>query len=164
MNNESNSGGNFCTTVGAFAATGAVTTHATTNVINYAIDGIGYTKAAITGGVTPVLDVNGKAVSISANQARSVVWALNAAGTVVVLAGPIVAWDGGITAPNYGFNNAVPELPNLSPLYTAFAITVLKAAATTVGVWNLGTGLWNATGISVVHKNVLNMPSRPLLV
>ena len=49
-------GATFATTVGALTGTGAETVYDTTAIINYAIGGKGYTKAAVTDGATPTAD------------------------------------------------------------------------------------------------------------
>ena len=165
MNLEFTNGGSFATTSGTFAITGAANTHATTTVINYAIDGFGYIKTAITGGTTPTTDaLKGTLITLTANQARTVIWALDAAGTVTATAGPVVPWNGGTTAPDYGFGpSAIPQLPSWAAGSAPFAITLLKAGSTLVGTWTFGTSNWNAAGFTSVIKNLVGIPSRPLL-
>jgi hypothetical protein len=158
MNITDTNGGSLATTVGTFAISGAVNTHATTNTINYSIDGLGFLKTAITGGVTPTTDVNGKAISLVANKAVTVIWLLNAAGTVAVVQGPTVDWNG------TDYLNGFPEIPNVPVGYAPFALSLIKAGSTTVGTWLFGTSLWNATGISTVVKNLVGgLPTRPVL-
>ena len=164
MLNENNDNMGFSTTSGTFATTGAATTHATTTTINYIIEGIGYIKTAITGGTTPTTDIiTGLPITLTAGNARSVLWLLDASGNVAVTASPIVTWDGGTTAPNYGFASNVPAITGVPDGYAPFALQLLKGGSTLSGTWTFGSSNWNATGLTVVVKNVLTLPPRPIL-
>lgn len=148
--------GNRCTTSGLLTATGAVTTYDTTVTIVYAVGGKSKTKTAITTGVTPTTDaVTGSGITLTASKARTVVWCLNAAGTVSVVAGDIVDWDG--TA----FFRA-PPLPNIPDTLTPFAYQLLKASSA-AGTITFGTSNWNATGFTNAITNVFELPTRPPL-
>jgi hypothetical protein len=158
------SGGSFAANVAGLTASGAATTFSTANVLHFNILGDGFTKAAVSGGTTPTTDVNGNAITLTAGFARAVVWAVNSSGTVVNFAGPIVPWDGGTAAPNYGFGNLIPAIPSVGNSYAPFAVTVVKAGSTTSGTWTFGSSNWNATGITVAHHNIMFNPPRPFLV
>lgn len=166
MNLEFTNGGSFATNSGLFTATGAETVYDTTVIIEFSIDGIGYRKAAVADGVTPTTDLNTSApITLTANKARSVLWCLNSAGTVFAVAGPIVTWDGGTSSPDYGFApNQVPAFGNVPTGYAPFAASLIKAGSTTSGTWTFGSSNWNATGLTVTHKNLIGFPSRPILV
>lgn len=155
----------FSFSSGTFATSGAATTHATTTTINYVIDGITYIKTAITGGATPTTDiVSGSGITLTAGKSRAVLWLLNAAGTVAVTAGDIVDWDGGTTSPDYGYGANAPVIPSVPDGYAPFALQVLKAGSTLSGTWTFGSSNWNATGLTVVVKNLFNTPPRPVLI
>lgn len=153
-------GGNIATTAGAFTGTsafGANTTHATTNTINYAIDGKFYTKTAITGGTTPTTDAaTGAAITLTANYGTVVVWALDSSGNVKVYKGETVPLD---AAGNF---LDAPEFPGTIPqTVTPFAYHIIKAGSTTSGTWTFGSSNWNATGLTHAARDVAFLPSRP---
>lgn len=146
--------GNFC--IGSAALTGlsgAATTY-TTSAVSSVIRGAQFAKAAVAGGATPTTDaVSGAAMTMVANQARVFAWGLNAAGTVQVIAGPVVSY----TDTTAGSTEV--KMPNLPDTFALFAYVVIKAGATTVGTWTFGTSNWNATGIVV--DPVVNRFSQP---
>lgn len=147
-------GQNICTTSGLLTATGGVTTYDTTVTINYVINGKIATKTAITGGVTPTTDgVSAAAITLTANQARTIVWCLIAGGTVKVLAGDVVAWDG------VAFQ-IPPPFPPIPDTYVPFAYQILKAGST-AGTITFGSSNWNATGFTNAIVNVAVLPDRP---
>lgn len=144
-------------TSGLLTATGAETVHDTTVTITAALDGKIVTKTAITDGVTPTTDHNtGEAITLVANQALVVVWALNASGDVKCMAGPAVAQSGG------AYLNDAPQFPGVKSDVVPFAYQVIEAGSTTVGTWTFGSSDWNATGISATIVNVSQLPSRPV--
>lgn len=146
---------NFATSSGALTATGAETVHDTTVTITYCINGVAYTKTAITDGTTPTTDHNdGAAITLTANKARVVVWALNSSGAVKCMAGPIVDWDG--TA-----FSVPPAFPPIPDDVTPFATQMLKGGSALSGTWTFGSSNWNATGLTSSINNVLVLPARP---
>lgn len=161
MDNLSLAPVNFATTAGAFTGTtafGANTTHATTAIINYAINGVLRAKAAITGGVTPTVDGNtGLAITLTASKGTVVVWALNAAGAVSVYKGSVEDLDAA------GAFMLAPQLPNVPDTVCPFAYQVIKAGATTSGTWTFGSSNWNATGLSHSAKDLAVLPGRPVI-
>ena len=161
-----NRGLNMCTNSGLLTATGAVTTYDTTVIITYAIDGKVATRAAITAGVTPTLDINtglafpilvgGGSVANTPGNGAVAVWGLTSGGTVVVAMGPSTPLD---VAGNFPY---APQFPAIPDTMTPFAYQVLKAGATaSATAIRFGTSLWNATGFTNVIQNVLTLPSRP---
>lgn len=154
MDQLANRGLNFCTTSGLLTATGAETVHDTTVTINYVLNGKIATKTAITDGTTPTTDyVTGNAITLTANKARTVVWGLISGGTVKVIAGPIVDWDGTafVQPPNF------PAIPDT---FVPFAYQILKAGST-AGTITFGSSNWNATGFTNAIVNVAVLPDRP---
>ncbi len=147
---------------GLTGISGAATTY-TTNALTlpYAIRGKAYTKAQVSGGTTPTTDSapgvnNGLTILLTAGFGRIVVWGVNAAGTVQVCAGPIVALD---SANAFILASQFPSLPlDFCPC----AYTLHKAGSTVVGTWQFGVSNWNATGmVHVVQDLALGMPDRP---
>lgn len=142
---------------GLTGLSGAATTFTTAVAITYAILGKAFSKAAVAGGVTPVIDsLTGTTISLVANQGVVVVWALDAAGNVVALEGSTEALD-----QSGNFLNAYPAFPHVPDQYTAFAYSVHKAGATTVGTWTFGVSNWNATGLTHTAQDVIVLPGRP---
>lgn len=148
-------GSNACLSSGLLTATGAETVYDTTVTIDYVLDGVIASKTAVTDGTTPTTDyVSGDAITLTASKARVVVWGLISGGTVKVIAGDIVDWDG--TA-----FNVAPPMPTIPDTFVPFATQLIKGASTVSGTWTFGSSNWNATGITSSIKNVAWMPSRP---
>jgi hypothetical protein len=155
MDQLDNRGVSAAYTSGALTAAGAVTTHDTTISILYANRGRIFTKTAITTGATPTTDGNtGLAITLTANQARAVVWALSQAGAVSVYAGPAVPQSGG------AYLEQAPQLPAIPDSVTPFAVQYLEAGST-AGTITFGTSNWNATGFTNTIHNVSTLPDRP---
>lgn len=147
-------GQNFCTTSGLLTATGGVTTYDTTVTINYVLNGKIATKTAITAGTTPTTGyVSAAAITLTASKARTVVWGLISGGTVKVIEGPIVDWDGvAFLLP--------PPFPAIPDDFVPFAYQILKASSA-AGTLTFGSSNWNATGFTNAIVNVAVLPSRP---
>ena len=130
-----------------------------TSAFGFALNGDAFAKAAVSGGATPTTDSNtSAAITLTANKARAVVWAVNASGTFSVYAGPIVDW-----VDTTASSTACP-LPSLPGNVTPFAAHTVQAGSTTVGTWTFGTSNWNATGISTVTvRNLCQLRNTPLL-
>jgi hypothetical protein len=125
------------------ALTGAATTYTITNV-PFVLNGLAYFKATASGAATPTTDGNsGAAITLTANKARAVVWAVNAAGTVSVYAGPIVDYTDTTAS-----STACP-LPVLPGTVCPVAVMVIMGGSTLSGTWTLGSSNWNATGLTV---------------
>lgn len=146
---------NMCSTTGLLTATGGVTTHDTTAVIQFCVNGKAATKAAITTGATPTLDgVTGVAPPVlTANMTRMAVWCLSQAGVVSVVHGGNVAWDGSAASP-------MPPMPHIPDDRTPFAYQILRAGST-AGTITFGTSNWNATGFTNVIQNIFVLPEHP---
>jgi hypothetical protein len=165
MDNLAQRGGNFALSSAALTATGAETYFDTTVTLSTVFDGkFGTPLTAVTNGVTPTTDGNtGEAITLVANQARAVVWAVNSSGgsdvtNIRVFAGPVVSQSGG------AYVNALPQLPAIPDAYCPFAVQYLEAASTAVGTVTFGTTNWNATGFTNTIHNVHKLPSRPVNV
>lgn len=123
--------------------TGAATTHSTP-LLAYSIAGDAYTKAAAAGTASPTTDVNtSAAITLTAGYARSIVWGVNAAGTVKVAAGPLTVW-GDQTA-----GGTALLLPPLPADFCPIAVMTLQGASTLSGTWTFGSSNWNATGLTI---------------
>lgn len=143
---------------GLTGISGAATTHSTGSAgVDYCIGGKAYTKAQITGGTTPTTDaVTGEAITLTANQGRAVVWALDAAGAVKLVAGGIEALD------DSGNFVVTPELPlvDLDAL-CPIAYHIVKGGSALVGTFTVGTSNWNTTGMTHTVVDVMTLPQRP---
>lgn len=144
-------------TSGLLTATGAEKVYDTTAAISYCIDGVLYSKATVTDGVTPTTDANTGAafVALSEDQGCTFLWLLNAAGTVAVAQGPVRDLD-----PDSGaFEAGPPQLPAVPDGYCPFAYQIVKYTGSST--WLFGTGNWNASGVTDAIKNISTLPSRP---
>ena len=148
-------------TSGALTGTGAETVYDTTVTITFAINGKLYTKTAVTDGVTPTTDGNtGSAwTALAAETGTVFVWCLNSGGTVTLRQGTVQAVVGGVTTTAGSFL-AAPQFPNIPDDVCPFAYTVVKTAPS-ASAWTIGTSNWNASGISVAHVNISQLPDRP---
>ena len=149
-------GKSFCTTNSLLTATGAETVHDTTVLLNFCINGKAYTKSGTNADqATPTTDHNtGVAFNtLTASKACVMVWAYNASGTVKVMQGPVVDWDG------VAFN-VPPSFPAIADDVCPFAYQILKASSS-AGTITFGTSNWNATGFTNAIVNVLVLPDRP---
>lgn len=137
---------------------GAATTFST-SAFNYAIDGNAFHNAAVTGGATPTTDAaTGQAITLRAGQARAIVWVVNAAGTELVLAGPVQPWAG------TGDSVALP-LPVIPPGHAPFAVHALGGLSTLSGTFTFGVGNWNVTGLSIgTVRNICQLPNAPVVI
>lgn len=137
---------------------GAATTYST-SLFGFALNGRHFAKAVVSGGATPTTDGNtGAAITLTANQARAIVWAVNSAGTYSVYAGPVVSWT------DTSANSTVCPLPALPGNVTPFAAHTVQAGSTTSGTWTFGSSNWNATGIaSITVRNLCQLDNTPLL-
>lgn len=142
-----------------FAAGTTTTFSFTANPLEYAIKGLGYSKATVTNGTTPTTDYNtGVAfVGITANQGTVFVFGYDAAGTVRAVQGQVAALDvaGSFINP--------PQFPAISDLICPFGILLVRGGATLVGTWTLGaSNLSSVTGMTYAFKDVVGLPDRPL--
>jgi hypothetical protein len=147
--------GNFCTTSALLTATGAEAVYDTTVTLQACVKGKAIVAVtAVTDGTTPTTDAtSGAAITMTASQGKCIVWCVDAAATVKVLAGTSVAWDG--TA-----FQVPPPFPDVPDTLTPFAYQILKTSST-AGTITFGTSNWNATGFTSAIVNVFTLPSRP---
>lgn len=147
---------------GLTGLSGAATTFTTAAAITFAIGGKLFSKAAVATGVTPTTDAaTGTAITLTAGFGTVVVWALDAAGTVLCFQGSKEVLD-----PSGAFRFAPPSFPSLPDTVTAFAYSVHKAgavgsAAPLVGTFTFGVSNWNTTGMTHTAQDVANLPARP---
>lgn len=144
---------------GLTGISGAATTFSTgATTLQYMLNGKSFSKAQVSGGTTPTTDaVTAAAITLVANQGRAVVWGFDSAGTIKVVAGPVVSLDSSGSfidgqAPVFG---PVPD--TICPI----AYTLHKAGSTTVGTWTFGSSNWNSTGLTHTVVDVSVLPDRP---
>jgi hypothetical protein len=137
---------------------GAATTYSS-SAFGFALNGDCFAKALVSGGTTPTTDGNtGAAITLTANKARAIVWAVNSGGTFSVYAGPIVDWT------DTSANSTVCPLPAIPGNVAPFAAHTVQAGSTTSGTWTFGSSNWNATGIaSITVRNLCQLRNQPLL-
>ena len=162
MRNDSARSATGATTIGLLTATGAESVYDTTIIIHFGIKGIGYRKATVSGGTTPVVDQAAVAlVDLAASEGCILVWCLNAAGAVSLAQSDVVALDAGTDE----FDDDVPDFPDIDlDTYCPFAFSVLLNAAAG-STFDIGTDNWNQTGMTATHSNVLQgLPARRPIV
>jgi len=139
---------------------GAATTYSF-SAFDAAFRGIVITVAADSGLESPDLDaVTGLAfLPLAANTGCIFLWLIASDGATVAVAQSRIAdldtqgnfkWD----APNF------PPVPTTAAglEYIPFAYVVAK---NTGAAWTFGTTVWNAAGLGVSVKNVMELPDRP---
>jgi hypothetical protein len=153
--------GVFATATAGAALTGlsgAATTYSS-SAFGYALNGDAFAKALVSGGATPTTDSNtGVAFKAQAiNTACAYVWAVNAAGTVLLYQGPIVSWTD-TTA-----SSTPCPLPAIPGNVTSFAAHTVQNGATGSS-FTIGTSNWNQTGITApTVRNLCQLRNTPLL-
>ncbi len=145
--------------MGLTGISGGATTFSTgATTRSFSIAGKAYEKATVSGGTTPTTEAKtGAAITLTANNGRCVVWALDVSGNVKLFAGDIVAMDAG------GNFLKAPPFPTDIDLdtYCPFAYVLLKGASTVSGTFTVGSSNWNSTGMSYTVVDVSTLPSRP---
>lgn len=166
MEQALNRGLNFCTTNSLLTATGGVTTHDTTVLLNFAINGKAYTKSGTNATqTTPTTDAtDGVAFSDSSKkltgvasaggQGTVVVWSYNSSGTVKCSMGSVETLNAD------GTFVLRPQFPQILDSLTPFAYQILKHYGQTSTV-TFGTSNWNVSGFTNAIVNVLALPDRP---
>lgn len=143
-----------CLSIPVLAA-GTTTTISTTNAVDFAIAGKGYTHAAYTNQATPTTDaVTGAAfVGVKKGYGSVFVYGINAAGTLLCAQGEVVALD---TSGTYAWKNK-PQLPALPTDFAPFGYLTILAGSTadaTTG-WVQGTSNQAAvTGITYARGDI----------
>ncbi len=148
---------NFVTSkAGLTGLSGAATTFTTAAAIVFCLLGKAFSKAAVAGGATPVVDfITNLAITLVANTGTAVLWCVDAAGNIRCVKGSTEALDA-----SGNFINA-PQLPIVPDTLAPFAYSIHKAGATTVGTWTFGVSNWNATGMTHSAADIMFIPSRP---
>lgn len=163
MNDLSNISVNMVMTKAGLVAGTTTTYSITANPLTYCINGKAYTKATVTNGATPTLDLNTGVASLplQIGQGSVYVFCYNAAGTIGVAQGSIETLDvtgAFIRAPKFG---AIPSS------YVPFGYLVVRAAPSTattpaVASWTFGVNnLSGVTGVTYAFQDLLGMPDRP---
>lgn len=159
----------------AALAAGATTTINTTGTTTYAIKGKFYTKTAISGGATPVVDyatgaafipipIPATAPNLAAGYGSIYAVGFDVSGNIKVIQGTVVPLD---TSGN--FINA-PQFGGLGPQgsgstdndFCAIGYIVVKLGALAVATWTFGTNnLSSVTGVTYTFVDVATLPDRP---
>jgi len=148
-------------TAGLTGISGAATTHSTgSTTIQYAIAGKSYSQAQISGGATPTTGaVSGAAITLTASQARVVVWCLDADDDIAIIEGDVVALDADTDTFKDGFG---PEFPPIDlDVYCPIAYVIHLAAAALSGTFTVGSSNWNTTGMTHTVVDIATLPHRP---
>lgn len=134
--------------------TGATTYDTAT--FDYCIDGIMYTKSAVTNGTTPTTDHNGAAfTALSTDETCWFLWCVNASGTVSVVQGNIVDVDGNTDL----VEDVFPTLPSVPDGVAPFAACRMQTTGAS-SAWTFGTSNWDATGLTELVIDLSTMPAR----
>jgi hypothetical protein len=158
--------GSALTAVFATASAGAALTGLSggastysTSAFGFALNGDAFNRALVSGGATPTTDGNtGAAITLTANQARAIVWTVNAGGTIQVFAGPVVSWT------DTSASSTVCQLPSLPGNVAPFAAHTLQAGSTLSGTFTFGSSNWNTAGMSAITvRNLCQLRNQPLL-
>jgi hypothetical protein len=120
------------------------------------------TLANTSNTATPTTDATTGAafVAMAPNNCCVLVLGQNAAGTIKMCQGPIVATAVGVTTTVGAFIND-PQFPSLPNDFLPLAYTVVRTAPS-AAAWTPGTGSWTASGVSAsTFQNVAQLPNRP---
>ena len=149
--------------VSAAAVAGTTSTFTSTVTTNGTIAGkFVTTLGAQTNAASPTVDwATGAAfVPLSPNQACTLVFGQNAAGTLKLVQGPVVNTLTGVTT-TPGALLVVPQFPGLPADFLPLAYTVVKTAPS-AAVWTPGTSSWTASGVTAsTFQNISVLPARP---
>ena len=151
----------------AVASTGAKTY--TTQAMTFTVQGKLYYVAGAAGATTPVLDgVTGKTfIALQKNQGCAYMWAVNAAGVVALVQGPVpVTATTVITITNVddsGNFSLVPQMPPLPDTFTPFAYMIVRLQSTYAGTGFIAgsSDNWNATGVVTTTQDLFSLPAFP---
>jgi hypothetical protein len=120
------------------------------------------TLGAQTNAATPTTDATTGAAfnALAPNQACTIVFGQNAAGTLKMAQGPIIATATGVTTTVGAIVNA-PQFPALPNDFLPLAYTVVRTAPS-ASAWTPGTSSWTASGVSAsTFQNIGQLPARP---
>ena len=150
-------GGTCCLSKAGVAA--GTTTTTTIALTNYAIGGRMFSKAAATNGATPTVDAaTGAAfVPLTAGKSCIFVYALDAAGALKAVQGPLV--NG---ADVTGKLSAV-QFPVMPGGMAAIGYLYAQAGSTLVGTWTFGANnMAGVTGMTYTFADLFAIPAQPL--
>ena len=144
----------------------------TTQALTYTVQGKLYYAAGVTAAVAPLVDgVTGKAfLPLQKNQGCAFMWAVNAAGAVVLVQGPTpVTATTVITVTNVddlGNYSLVPQMPPLPDTFTPFAYMIVRLQSTYAGTGFVAgsSDNWNATGVVASTQDLFSLPAFPQIV
>lgn len=147
----------------AAAVAGTTSTFTSTVTTNCCINGkFAVTLGAQTNAASPTTDASTGAAfnALAPNQCCTLVFGQNAAGTLKLVQGPIIATLTGVTTTVGALIND-PQFPGLPNDFVALAYTVVRTAPS-AAAWTPGTSSWTASGVSAsTFANVAYLPSRP---
>lgn len=149
-------GQNQALVAGALTATGGETVYDTTVAIKYLINGLHYSKSAITDGAIPTTDVRDGAAfdTIAASKACVLGLFLDASGNVKATQSAQVDVD------SSGSLARALEIEDPGSGYALFGSIVIKAGSS-ASTFTIGTSNWNATGITLTVRDHVGWPARP---
>lgn len=149
--------------VSAAMVAGTTSTYTTTVTTAGCINGkFVTTLGAQTNTASPTTDATtGNAfIALAPNQCCALVFGQNAAGTIKLSQGPIIATLAGVTTTVGALLND-PQFPALPNDFLPLAYTVVKTAPS-AAAWTPGTSSWTASGVSAsTFQNVVALPARP---
>jgi hypothetical protein len=140
---------------------GGATTYSLT-AFPFALDGILFTRAVVSGGTTPTTNSTSNA-ALSATAPASgfrgalVVWTVDSGSTVRVRSRGFVTSLSG--------DPVVLEFPEIPATEVPFAYHTIKAGTTVSGTWTFGSSNWNAAGITIgTVANTASLPSSTVVL
>lgn len=141
---------------GLTGLSGAAATFTTGVALLFAIGGKAFTRAAIAAAATPTTDAaTGKAIIVQPGTGLTVLWCVDAAGVVKLVAGGPEALDA-----SNNFQFAPPQFALVGDDLVPFAYSVHKVAAG-AAAFTIGTSLWNAAGSTHTAQDIIVVPGRP---
>lgn len=141
-------------------STSTVTTTADTRCIINGKFATVYSTAATQASPTTDATTGVAFVALAPNQTCSLVWGLNAAGTVKLSQGPIISTLVGVTT-TVGGLQVEPQFPALPDDFCEMAYTIARTAPS-ASAWTPGTSSWTASGVSCsTFQNIGVLPARP---
>lgn len=149
--------------VSAAMVAGTTSTYTTTVTTAGCINGkFVTTLGAQTNTASPTTDANTAAAfnALQPNQTCCLVFGQNAAGTIKLAQGPIIACGIGVTT-TVGALIMEPQFPPLPADFLPLAYTIVRTAPSATA-WTPGTSNWTASGVSCsTFQNIVQLPSRP---
>ena len=141
---------------------GVTTTHSYT-AFAVVINGIYASIPANAGVATPTLDANTglASVPLQAGKGAIYMWLVKADSTDGIVQSAIKDLD---VANNFIWDSPIlPPVPSPAAEWVPYAYIVVKNSSAG-SAWSIGVNTWNATGITIVTKNFITLPSRISIV